>query len=274
MISAIPVLFMLTACSVLRGGEPAPDSQAIFPHAADYDQGAKHGPDALDLGVATCDNCHVAGATAPPCSQCHDVYPHQQGWIDGSVHGQGLYGKTGSTDACTDCHDQPGLTATDRYGCTSCHNSYPHQDGWKDAGVHGQYAMARGDAVAACGSCHGSDLDGGDVAVSCTQCHAVYPHTEGWEDGANHGVAAKKKDAECAACHADPADDTSWNGGNSGVPCSRCHAVYPHSADWKHDHMATAAQTGEPVCLTCHDAGDGPASMIATCGSTCHGGAR
>jgi len=78
----------------------------------------------------------------------------------------------------------------------------------------------------------------------------------------------------CAACHADPKDATQWTGGRSGIACSTCHASYPHPSTWAVDHATATAPLGEAVCAMCHEPGDGPATMVATCAARCHGGAK
>jgi hypothetical protein len=269
------VLWLL-ACSIVRD-IPDDGSPAVFPHPAGYDQPLAHGADWL-AGGSACVACHDAatsettdGSRPPTCGSCHETYPHPADWGAGQVHAAGLLGKKGDAAACGACHAVEGLHATESFGCTSCHASYPHPDGWNEAGVHGVYGLSRGGSAVACGSCHGVDLQGGDVGVDCASCHAAYPHDEGF---AGHPARYQKDAATCAACHDDAKNPGTWGGGRSGVACSTCHASYPHGEAWRVDHLAEVVTVGEGVCATCHEPGDGPATMVATCGSRCHGGAK
>ncbi len=283
---ALVALLALAACATLRQEPAGGDAAAAFPHPAGYDDPDLHGADYLgDGGGAACLACHPvesAGAGgAPACRSCHAPFPHPDedeaggDWMDGAIHGAGILvdldAKTpalsesgqAALDACLDCHGREGARAP---ACTRCHASWPHPDGWEEAGQHGAYALARGSVAAVCGTCHGADLLGGDTGVSCAACHAAYPHAEGFEDGETHGAAAKKDLQACLDCHGE--DGAAIAAG----ACSRCHAPYPHGAGF--DHVSAAAVSGEAVCLTCHEAGDGMAGMPAGCGATCHGGAR
>ncbi|GDX80535.1 hypothetical protein LBMAG42_23460 [Deltaproteobacteria bacterium] len=262
------LLVLLFACSSAEPVALAP-AGVPFPHAAEFKEPTKHGPQALEFGTDACLGCHQEGATAPACASCHDVYPHETGWLNGAEHGKGMSGEAGpvARETCTACHGAEGLKAPD---CTSCHASWPHPEGWKEAGNHGTYALARGGAVAACGSCHGADLAGADLtgadkAPSCSSCHKSYPHAAGWAEPTLHGATTDF--TECWLCHG----DGGATGGTADVTCQKCHSTFPHPADWSATHYATASKLGEAVCLGCHAAGFAPIPIVASCGATCHG---
>lgn len=261
---------VLAGCGGPSTVGPTAGGAVAFPHAEGYEEGAPHGKEALTAGISACETCHRQdGSAAPPCASCHDQYPHTEGWLAGAVHGKGLTGDTGveARKVCLECHDEEGLQATARLACTSCHASYPHVEGWDLVGQHGVFALARGSASAACGACHGTDLAGTEQAPSCTSCHADYPHAEGWKEPAVHGPRALADMATCLACHGDLG-----SGGTTGVACARCHASFPHPSDWAKTHLGTVAVVGEGPCAACHDAGFGPDTMVARCGTSCHGG--
>jgi len=265
-------LLLLVSCSEPRTPERSSPAGAPFPHLQDYRDPTLHGADLRIWGLAKCEDCHGrSDSTAPACSTCHEIYPHPEGWVTGSMHGEGLTSRIVDLQQCTRCHDKPGLVATDEYGCTSCHASFPHPEGWSHAQNHGVYALARPDVKAVCGSCHGEDLGGGDVGVACNKCHSVWPHPDDWKDPTVHGVTALDHLDDCAGCHS---TEGVWDGGPTGVACSRCHQVFPHAADWKVKHATQASKVGEPICMRCHQPGDGPATMVATCAPSCHGGAE
>lgn len=249
------MIVLFFAC-VLLDPAPQPVGEVRFPHPEGFDEG--HGALALELGTSACLDCHVEGATAPTCASCHEHYPHAEGWVAGSVHGQ--------QKTCLGCHKAEGSEVS----CTSCHASYPHAAGWAEAGVHGAYALKRPDSAVVCGPCHGDDLRGGAIEVGCSSCHESYPHAEGWESA--HGEQGAEGAEDCIACHTDPVDATSWTGGISGVACARCHSSYPHSEDWPSGHIAGVSVSGEAVCMRCHEPGDGPEQV--PCGASCHGGAE
>jgi len=95
------------------------------------------------------------------------------------------------------------------------------------------------------------------VAASGT----VKIHDAGWNDtsAANfHGKILKTKEYNlnnCVACHA-----KSFNGGTSGVSCSKCHQSYPHKSGWKTDSSSTnfhgkfilSGQGRVDSCGVCH----------------------
>ncbi len=255
------LLVFLFACT-----SPVPDASVgvPFPHVSEYKTPTNHGPEALKFGTDACMGCHQTGATAPRCSSCHDLYPHETGWLEGKTHGAHLTGTTGplARENCTVCHGTEGLQAP---SCTTCHASWPHPEGWKEAGNHGVYAAARGGGEAACGSCHGADLLGAGDAPSCASCHSTYPHPTDWADPTRHGAATDL--TPCWACHG----DGGTSGGTADVTCQNCHSTFPHPADWGTSHFATASKLGEAVCLGCHEAGFAPIPIVAACGATCHG---
>lgn len=261
------LLAVALGCASPRDRSGPDASNPLFPHASGYEDGALHGAQAINQGSAACLACHSgASATSPPCSTCHALYPHDPEIVRGTVHGP-LVAEDG-IETCDACHAEPTLLASQRSACTSCHASYPHPEGWEEDAGHGQYTLARGSAVAACGNCHGTELTGGELgASSCMKCHETWPHPDGWEEPTNHGAAARADMDACEGCHG-----VGGAGGGSGVPCSRCHAAYPHADGW--NHLTTAGLLGEGTCLACHAAGDGPSTVLVTCATQCHGGAR
>lgn len=272
------VLLLALGCAVPRLEERPSSETAVFPHDADYDLGAAHGSDSLRIGTEICGSCHQLEGepdgplgSPPACAECHDSYPHEPGWRAGAVHGVGLSGEDADRTACLACHEGEGLQAATDHGCTSCHGSYPHEADWAQAGQHGLYGLASPDPAVVCGSCHGSALQGSDTAPACAECHDSWPHETGWADPAAHGPVASADLSGCSGCHA---TEGSWDGGPVGVACARCHASYPHTDDWGADHLPAALLAGETICLRCHEAGDGPSTMVALCARSCHGGAE
>jgi hypothetical protein len=268
------LLLLLFACSGVAGGSPS--GAVPFPHAAGYEAARAHGREAIAAGAAACEGCHRLDASgAATCASCHPAYPHGEGWLAGSAHGNDLSGVAGAAgrDTCATCHEVSGLAAAEVAACTGCHPAYPHPAGFAAAGQHGVPTLTRGSAAATCGPCHGRALEGGEnaagtvVAPGCSTCHADYPHPEGWSDAVRHGAAALSTSAGCDGCHG-----AAGEGGTAGVACARCHANYPHPADWADAHLATVAITGEGVCVGCHAAGEGTSVMPARCASRCHGG--
>jgi len=268
---SLALLFALgVGCGrVADWGTPSEPS-AMLPHPASWEEATAHGSAYRERGAEACVGCHEVEPGGSFCGECHDSYPHADGWLDGSTHGPGTYGKYGELQPCQDCHQLEGSAAA-ALACTSCHGSYPHAEGWEGAGEHGAYLVERGSVMVACTPCHGQDLGGGDVGDACTSCHASYPHPVGWGDGAQHGRfdAAGRPGWHamgCQRCHGDSA------GGVAGLSCARCHASYPHGAGWDAQHAARAGALGEGTCTGCHTPGDGPATMPATCAPVCHGG--
>lgn len=258
----IAVLALLIACT----GAPYTDLDVLevhFPHPEDFKKGTAHGAEAIRVGANACLGCHREDAGAPICASCHPAYPHPDGWLDGETHGKDLGGDHADDRAvCQKCHGGEGLKAP---ACDTCHTSYPHPPAWRESGHHGVWALARGSLTAACGSCHGAALEGKDPAPACNSCHTMFPHPSNWTDADQHPLAYR---ADCYGCHG-----VDGSGGSSGVACSRCHASYPHPAKWAQSgHIATASKVGEDACLFCHDPGDGPPDMPATCGAQCHRG--
>ncbi|HWI62144.1 MAG TPA: hypothetical protein VNT75_09925 [Symbiobacteriaceae bacterium] len=133
---------------------------APMPHPANYL--ALHGSDAKKL-PATCEACHspknVARPTAPHanagyCSNCHDSYEHQPGWV--ASHG------TAVTESCATCHTLQGQPGQHN-ACSTCHtsNGQWHEKMW--FAKHGPIVEKNGDA--SCLVCHN------EVQPSCSKCH-------------------------------------------------------------------------------------------------------
>lgn len=231
---------LLLAC--LQPASTTVSEGVAFPHPTPY----PHGADALEFGEA-CLGCHRDEGGAPACDSCHD-YPHAEGWLVGARHGA-------ATDDCGTCHG----TEPNSPACTSCHGSYPHDATWTDEG-HGTWSVAHGSPTASCGSCHGTELEGRGEASSCDSCHD-YPHPADMVSAHRAGGSEG-----CDSCHSAGSDST-------GGACASCHPGYPHADDWTRGHIDAGKLQGEGACLTCHEPGDGPSAMPATCGVRCHGGA-
>ncbi len=256
------LLAILAACNVPRPGGGGLTVGASFPHPGGWSEGEAHGAAALADGVPACVACHREGAAdARPCTACHAIWPHPAGFRDGSVHGAAACEEgTAGCLPCAACHEDPELVAARDHACTSCHASYPHADGWS----HGAWAAARGEARAPCGACHGDDK--GDPTSFCGTCHAAWPHAVGYADPSAHGADWREAPSSCSTCHGAQGEGTA-----TSPACSRCHAGFPHPDGWS--HLAGATRLGEGTCLACHEAGDGPSGVPATCAPTCHGGA-
>jgi len=81
-----------------------------------------------------------------------------------------------------------------------------------------------------------------------------------------HGEEAKAGLDPCRECHG-----SARSGGNAGVPCARCHQVFPHPDDFAVGHLKTASERGQAVCMGCHlDGPYGSSTMVARCGALCH----
>ena len=244
-------MIWLLACSVLKTEPGSGDGSLAFPHPEGFDQASAHGAAALEDRGA-CLDCHqVDQAAAPRCGSCHEAYPHEEGWLD--AHG-------GSQLECSDCHEAQGLQATESWACDSCHAAWPHPAGWEQPTGHGSFVLSRHAETALCSGCHDQGAD------FCGSCHELYPHTADWRAREQHGATARSALDSCAACHGED-----HAGGSTGVACANCHASYPHGSDPKREHIH-AARVGEGVCLACHEAGEGPSQVHASCATRCHGG--
>lgn len=247
------LLLLLLACP--PAPRATPEQALVFPHAQDFELPAAHGPALLESGLATCQECHEQ-SSAPSCASCHEAYPHAEGWI----HGHGEASRTdGAT--CSSCHEEPGLRAAEQLPCTQCHASFPHPAQWRES--HGATALTLPDMVGGCTGCHEHSSEGDQA---CASCHEVFPHSADFD----HPAAFEEDPSTCASCHAEGAQ---WDGGRSKVACARCHQSFPHGAAWKQEHMAVSGQVGEATCMVCHEQGDGPDTMPATCSTACHGSA-
>lgn len=235
------LLTLLLACPAT---DPAPTGGGVpFPHPEEY----AHGADAMEYSTA-CVGCH-RDEGAPTCTSCHD-YPHSIGWLAGSKHGQG------DLTTCFECHGSQEVAPD----CQSCHSSYPHSETWTEQD-HGAHTLAQGSPELTCGSCHGDELQGDGEVPACSSCHS-YPHPD--DHVAKHQNGGTDG---CSSCHGELGE-----GGATGVACSSCHAGYPHAPDWTLGHIEAGKLRGEGACLQCHEPGDGPSTMPATCGQRCHGG--
>ena len=254
------------ACQACHGNDLAGGTAQVsctqchkqYPHDADWKTPEKHGAFVLANGKATCaTECHgsdlTGGLSGVSCNFCHTVYPHTDTWASPGEHGDAAHKDTSKT-ICQSCHGNDLNGGTAQVSCTQCHKQYPHDTDWKTPEKHGAFVLQNGQASCAT-ECHGEDLKGGLAQVACNSCHTAYPHPQGWEAFEGHGREVKKTLggdlATCQSCHG-----IDFQGGNTGVACSQCHANYPHPSDWKQGaaHGPKAYGDGKNSCASssCH----------------------
>jgi hypothetical protein len=232
-------------CHGDRGAKPA-FAQCLDCHT-DVHEGETRGR----AGWLTCESCHtvqgfrpaqyslethqaggfpLAGAhVATPCNECHRP--------TGLGDHPAVPDLAPPHTACTDCHRDPHLFASDsregEAGCTSCHGN----DAWRPAAFdHGvtRFALDGRHATADCRKCHeptGDDLVFTGLKTTCAACH----------DDVHAGqFTAGEETAACDRCHVtldwfaekfDHDRDSRFplRGGHERVACTTCHA--PLSAD-------------------------------------------
>ncbi|HWJ03663.1 MAG TPA: cytochrome c3 family protein [Verrucomicrobiae bacterium] len=189
---------------------------------------------------AQCLSCHgTPGFKVDKGSYSIDLYVSPEEY-NKSIHG---------TNACTSCHDNPGMSrpANPVYGqelakqvnhrCQSCHDDVA---GVYKSSVHGERVL-NGQQGALCYDCHGKHdiLQNDDpnsqtyrlnVPDTCTRCHQGNEATA--YQYSFHGTSVKlgyTKGATCADCHGthtilapeNPA--SSVNKANEPATCAKCH---------------------------------------------------
>jgi len=130
---------------------------------------------------------------------------------------------------------------------------FPHPRNYERGLVHGADALPFDEG--GCLACH---RDGSTTAPRCAECHDSYPHPVGWRAGALHGtplLSDAGPDVEsCEECHLRAGLQATEN-----VPCTLCHASYPHPQGWAlagmHGTYALERGDAEALCGTCHGAG-------------------
>lgn len=269
-------------CHQERGESTSPEAppscttcHALYPHADNWGEPAVHGDWVTDRGTDTCaTSCHGSdfggGLSQVSCSQCHAIFPHSEDWVDPNQHGRTAIEST--NQLCTgSCHGSDLRGGSSDVSCFSCHADYPHPTDWVDEGH-------RGADRTSCSSCHGDDGTGGISGKSCSECH-TYPHPDNWSSVDQHGIFALSRDVrsrECAPCHGVRLD----GGERSELNCSRCHAAFPHEADWRGDigapgqHTSYVVNNGVTSCATsrCHgvDLVPTPGTTLGANCTECH----
>ncbi len=149
-------------------------------------------------------------------------------------------------------------------GCSQDQTPQPnltHPQGWVQTSGkvnHGDKVLAAGSV--ACASCHGDDYSGGTSEVSCFKCHTSYPHKSGWLQSGSaqfHGGYLGRVNystTQCQTCHG-----ANLAGGPGKTPCTQCHALYPHDANWNktgdaqfHGAFAKSVNWDLSSCKPCH----------------------
>lgn len=157
------------APGVVSDVPPCQECHASYPHPEGWGDAAQHGRYAVQRGGAiACDPCHVAGASKPPCSECHD-YPHPAGFAERAVHGPAW---RADPAACATCHGDDGSGGTAQLACSRCHADYPHDPAY----LRGHLTPAGIRGAGACMRCHGTGDAGEAMKAPCGgTCHAAAP---------------------------------------------------------------------------------------------------
>jgi predicted CxxxxCH...CXXCH cytochrome family protein len=140
-----------------------------------------------------------------------------------------------------------------------------HPEGFPTAtspDFHGTMLKAQNYDLSACKKCHGGLFTGGTSGKSCYSCHSAYPHLSVFSDStASSGFHGKVLQAnsydmsQCKLCHG-----ASFTGGSSGVACSTCHSVYPHTTSFVqtttaqdfHGVVLQKLSWNKTACTPCH----------------------
>jgi hypothetical protein len=225
------------------------------------------------VGVAAtssvgCASCHESQTTSlassahagEACSTCHAAPPQQFAarldvivrMLPSSIGGVDLDGpgRPMGSRSCITCHDdvlsgdvvtKNGIrinhqACASETSCRVCHSASSHGTSTR---------FVRAPVMAECTACHLED----GASVECKTCHegemtpdlirdsgSASIHGADWKDA--HGVGDQRT---CAVCHAP--DD-----------CARCHGSgVPHPADFGATHGTYALESGQDLCLTCHE---------------------
>jgi len=249
-VSVVALVALAVGCADLVDPEKLED----FYHPAGWtDPGGEnfHGTYVFDSPseLTKCTTCHGAEfegeLKAPACSECHDTYPHTEGWLapaTGGTHGVMALAHKDGIEGCASCHGASYEGGAEAPACYTCHETYPHRAGWMSPAsgeYHGTTVLEAEDGPESCATCHGEDYSGEATGVACSTCHEVYPHEVGFSGSAvsmhddyMRGAGAWHLDA-CTSCHGSTYDGNGWD---------------------------------EKTCLTCHSDENGPENC-----STCHG---
>lgn len=187
--------YAMAECQVCHGADymggsgkkPCFQCHQSFPHNSNWSTKGNsqfHGAylEGKGWSLSSCQGCHGAdlqgGPGKSPCISCHQLYPHQSGWVEkSSANSHGAYLKTNNwtLTSCAGCHGPDYTSGTDKESCGRCHNSYPHASGWSSPAAtafHGQFIAQENWSMDQCKTCHGSDYKGGNSEKSCLTCHA------------------------------------------------------------------------------------------------------
>ena len=217
----------------------------------------------------SCPLCHVQepdDGVVQGCAECHALFPHPAGYVDGEAHGpMGANGR----DDCAPCHGDGDVRPAGREqsACLDCHPGYPHPEDHGDPASHGPAGVNGGEA---CFPCHGTGEERpADVEQSaCRDCHHDYPHRVTWQQPSIHGAPVLADGLEvCGGCHG-----AAGEGGALAQACGDCHPLYPHADGWEtpEGHGANAQTLGNDSCATlCHGADLGGGDSGTAC-TDCH----
>lgn len=145
-----------------------------WPHPEGWAEAGSHGVYALARGsaVAACGACHGAdlsggdlsgGDVAVGCTDCHDSWPHVDGWAEGAVHG------VADSSSCAGCHGDDGDGGTSGVACDQCHAGFPHAEDWAASG-HILHTSVVGEGT--CVTCHAAGDGPAHLSFSCAgRCH-------------------------------------------------------------------------------------------------------
>jgi len=211
---------------------------------------------ALDAGCVACHHHTPAGASHPPCKECHstDLVRERldQPALKGAYHRQcmGCHKEwTGDTE-CDVCHamkakveEQGDAYVAPRYRPCKEPNKQVYETGF-DEGVfitffHGNHSTHYG---LACSDCHRAD--------PCIRCHY-----QGEEPVA---TADEDPHQKCSGCHDDALGDE----------CTKCHS--PTAGDASDQGFILKPFHQGVACQRCHPAGKPFTKIDKTC-NRCHG---
>ncbi|HOT96691.1 MAG TPA: hypothetical protein PLG50_00540 [bacterium] len=276
----------MASCASCHGADLAGGTSKVscfkchdtYPHSENWltvGHSRFHGSYLAKAGFATtsCTPCHGEDLQnsegKKPCSSCHALYPHATGWMQSSsasFHGAWAKNAGWNLNSCQPCHGSDYSGGGNKQSCYTCHASYPHRDSWAEGSgstSHGAWLAVRSFKLDECKACHGATLQGGDGKQACTACHTAYPHETAFKyeksSSQFHGVQLKSQGynlSGCSGCHG-----ADFQGGIAKASCTKCHASYPHSADWTHpagaaSHVAWLRKDEHDLtpCKSCHGA--------------------
>ena len=206
-------------------GEDGQEATAkTFPHSKDWGNWFAHGRWVTDNGSDGCVECHgqdlAGGWSGVSCTQCHETYPHPEGFDSPTAHGHEFL-EVGPGSCATYCHGQDWTGGDSGVSCFQCHGTFPHSEDWSDISQHGVHVDKNGGPDTCATHCHGEDLGGADSGVSCTQCHKNYPHVPDWKNQHDDYIGENGFRGCATECHGED-----YHGGVSGVSCKDCHVWF------------------------------------------------